>query len=444
MKIRRTYRVVWIFVIVPLLFFSRVLSQAPERNNAENRSNERKPTIGKGIKTYGEARLEYREGIPFIRLSGTYYEMGYQYGLLMKEEVHASYAEMNKSIDAFFSLVPAILRPMARLMYNCQASKKEKTIPPQYREEIRGFAEAAGLDYDTVIRTIFSSDIVGSLGCTSIVVNSGGAMIHGRNLDFSPTALGRHPIITDYNPRGKRPYTLLNIVGNLPALSGMNDAGISVTLNISFLVDENKKAGMPVGYKIREILESASTIGEIDELMRGYASDGGWFITCASSSEKTGVIYEIAGGEVMKNPLSSKFIFVENRYLHEDLNCRYKQIEEAAGDYNENRAYRVGELGGHVRNVGDMAALLRNTDYYGNLYRDVMILNLIHSYSIPNFSNTVASYGDRIKSRDVKCVLEKRCVETSTFHWPRSWTRTRLVLFVKLSAMNIVCSSNFR
>lgn len=322
-------------------------------------------TLADGKKTFGAGSLEYREGIPFITLSGDYYDMGYQYGTLMKDEIRTAYGEMQKSIEAFFTMVPTVLRPLARLMYNCKASKKEKTIPPRYRDELRGFADATGIDYDSVIRTIFSSDIVGNLGCTSIVARCGDTMIHGRNLDFPPTTLGRYPLITEYRPGGKKGYTLLGVVGYLPALSGMNDAGISITLNISFLVDENKKAGMPVGYKIRDILESASTMNDVDSLMKGYASDGGWFFTVASAADKTGAVYDIAGSEIMKSSLASNFIFVENKFLHEELNYRYKQIEESAADYNENRICRVRGMGRRVKSVDDMAAILMNTDYYG-------------------------------------------------------------------------------
>ncbi len=320
----------------------------------------------KGIRTFGEGRLETHAGIPFVKLGGTPYEMGYQYGALLKDEIHSSYGEMQKTIDAFFTLVPPILRPLARLMYNIQASKKAKAIPERYREELRGFADATGLDYGYIIRVIFSADIVGALGCSSVIVNNGGNLIHGRNLDYTPSNLGRYPLIMEMSPRGKRSYTLLSIMGYLPALSGMSDAGIAITLNISFLTEEIKKPGVPVGYKAREVLEDAATLADVDRLLSGYVCDGGWFFTISSASEKTGAIYEMAGPEIRKNPLTSTFIFVENRYLHDELNRRYKQIEEAAGDYNENRICRVAELAPKVKSVNDMVALLGNTDYYSH------------------------------------------------------------------------------
>jgi hypothetical protein len=346
----------------------------------------------KEAKRYGPATVEYREGVPFLSLSGSYYDMGFQYGSLMKDEVKKAYADMDRSREAFFSMVPAILRPLARLVFKQMASKKEKTIPQNYRDEMRGFADATGFDYDYIVNMTFTTDIVGSLGCTSGIVNDGGALMHGRNLDFPPTTIGRYPLVVDYRPAGKHPCTLLGVIGYLPALSGMNDAGISITLNLSFMAEDYKKPGMPVGYKIREILESASNLKEIDTLMTGYASDQGWFFTIASAPDKTGAIYNIAGGDVRKSPLSGSCVFVENRFLFEDMNMRYKTLEDSGGDYNENRTRTVGERLAKVRSIDDMTALLRSTDYYG--YRDVSGKFTINNYETVQSMVLLPATGD--------------------------------------------------
>lgn len=345
-----------------------------------------------GARHYGPATLEFHEGVPFLKLSGGYYDMGFQYGTLMKDEVKTAYTDMDRSVKAFFSMVPAVLRPLARLVYNRMASKKGKTIPPAYREELRGFADATGLEYDYIIRTLFISDIVGSLGCTSGITTGGGTLIHGRNLDFPPTTLGRYPLVVDYRPAGKRGYTLVGIVGYLPALSGMNEAGISITLNLSFMAEDYKKPVMPVGYKIRDLLESAASLEEVDALMKGYASDQGWFFTVASAPDKSGVIYNIAGGETRKSPLSGTSVFVENRFLFEEMNMKYKTLEDSGGDYNANRTKTVGERLPLVRSVDDMAALLRSTDYYG--YRDVAGKFTVNNYETVQSMVLVPAAGD--------------------------------------------------
>ncbi|HOD13570.1 MAG TPA: C45 family autoproteolytic acyltransferase/hydrolase [Spirochaetota bacterium] len=367
---------------VKALIMAAVIAAAPLALDAADR----------GARSYGPATLEYRLGVPFLKLSGSYYDMGFQYGTLMKDEVKTAYSDMDRSVKAFFSMVPPILRPLARLVYNHVASKKGKTIPRDYRDELRGFADATGLEYDYIIRTLFISDIVGSLGCTSGIATGGGTVIHGRNLDFPPTTLGRYPLVVDYRPAGKRGYTLVGIVGYLPALSGMNEAGISITLNLSFMAEDYKKPVMPVGYKIRDLLGSAASLEEVDALMKGYASDQGWFFTVASAPDKSGVIYNIAGGEIRKSPLSGAGVFVENRFLFEDMNMKYKTLEDSGGDYNVNRTETVGERLPLVRSVDDMTALLRSTDYYG--YRDISGKFTVNNYETVQSMVLVPATGD--------------------------------------------------
>lgn len=309
--------------------------------------------------------LERREGYPIVRLSGSHYEMGRQYGALMKNEIIAGYREMDQSIDAIFSFVHPLIRPLARWYYHLQARRKARLIPQRFREELRGVAEASGIDEDRIIRMLFAPDLVGGLACTSVLVKRGGTIIHGRNLDFPPTALGRYPVIIEYHPTGGRGYTLVNIAGYLPALSGLNDAGISVTLNLSFLVDKNRKHGMPVGYKIREILESAETMGDVDRLLEGYATDEGWILTVASGREGKGAIYDIAGAESRKTNMTGPYCFAVNRFQEEDMNRAHKHVDDALGDYNDNRALRLNQLLPGVRDAAGMARLLGDTDYRG-------------------------------------------------------------------------------
>src|SRR5512138_230332 len=129
-------------VITVLIAMASFMATAQAKTPDQNRFFGQAPVIEKGIRRFGPASLEYREGVPFLRLSGSYYDMGYQYGALLKEEIRTTYAEMDKSVKAFFSIVPPVLRALARTIVSCKASKKGKTIPRQYQDEMRGFADA--------------------------------------------------------------------------------------------------------------------------------------------------------------------------------------------------------------------------------------------------------------------------------------------------------------
>ena len=47
------------------------------------------------IMRYGAAELRYDQGIPILRVSGDSYEMGFQYGTLLKSELNAIVADFD-------------------------------------------------------------------------------------------------------------------------------------------------------------------------------------------------------------------------------------------------------------------------------------------------------------------------------------------------------------
>jgi hypothetical protein len=58
-------------------------------------ANPGEPTIdGEKIK-YGNGSLAYFDGVPFLKLAGSNYEMGLQYGVLMKERLQAMAASQD-------------------------------------------------------------------------------------------------------------------------------------------------------------------------------------------------------------------------------------------------------------------------------------------------------------------------------------------------------------
>jgi hypothetical protein len=52
------------------------------------------PAKIKEVKKFGKGELRIIEDIPFLKLTGTYYEMGEQYGSLLKDEFQKIYKEL--------------------------------------------------------------------------------------------------------------------------------------------------------------------------------------------------------------------------------------------------------------------------------------------------------------------------------------------------------------
>ncbi|MCU0847617.1 MAG: C45 family autoproteolytic acyltransferase/hydrolase [Spirochaetes bacterium] len=362
-----------------------------------------------GVKKFGRGSVRYREGIPFLHLSGSHYEMGYQYGILMADELRSIFTGINKTRDAIFSLVPAVLRPIARIKFGMKASDKFKAMPERFRDELEGVAAGSGLDLDEFSEAVFFPDMMSAFACTSIILKTESGLVHGRNLDFMPPILGRYPVIIEYRPDRGTPYTHMSVIGCLSGLTGVNDSGISISINMSSIVEESPDETMPVGYKLRDILENARSMADADRLMKDYRSDQGWILTVASSREKDGAIYDIAGASIHRNPLAEKSIFAVNRFVHDEFNKSFRSIYSSDALYNVYRDDRVGGLLKSARGYREVMEILKDTDYHGhrkaigkftvNNYQTVQTIVMDHAAGLIYFSSApmYAGYAKTIK-----------------------------------------------
>ena len=182
-----------------------------------------------------------------IVVSGSYYEMGRQYGNLMKPELNAMYQilinedeQKGYSVDELrnFSDGPITL------------------LPARMKEIIQGMADTSGLTYDDVAIVYYGSFFHDSLpasqptGCSFLATSSNytkdGSMIVSRNFDlndadsvFDPYYVlvvyrpddGSNSVAT-ISPAGMRPETLMNSKGLIIADdNGMASGGVDVRGN---------------------------------------------------------------------------------------------------------------------------------------------------------------------------------------------------------------------
>ena len=94
--------------------------------------------------TCGEGRLEERDGLRILHLKGTPYEMGYQHGVLLHDEVRAGLQD-----GIYEELVQG--SPISHFLLLRHARHVHSYVPLEYREEMRGLADGAGIAYLDVL-----------------------------------------------------------------------------------------------------------------------------------------------------------------------------------------------------------------------------------------------------------------------------------------------------
>jgi len=284
-----------------------------------------------GARAFHQGSLVVKEGIPFLTVKGDSYEMGLQYGVLMNDRLlkmdHTVDSLIESYIGSFF-----IKKWIAGMVLNARIRKLEKKMPEQYIREMEGMAEGSDLNLKDLQIISYFSQLFFKISCTAFIMRNEHGLVHGRNLDWPGIEVLTHfPLIVNYHKKDKIPVTILTFVGYPGVYTGMNHRGLSMSINMNGTPAENDKeisdynTGMPLAFKLRNILENTDNLNGVDQQFNNYSSHA-WFITVGSREDNAGAIYELTRGEIIKNEMKSDFLFVENLALSDRGRYFYSPI----------------------------------------------------------------------------------------------------------------------
>lgn len=241
--------------------------------------------------------------VPVIHVKGTHYEVGYQIGMQMKDQLKELIQQSKDYVEKKMSMSWEDIRAQSQIFL--EISKKHM---PGYVEEIRGAADAAGIDlvdlFTDMCEEIFAKNYI--KGCSDLIasgdVTTDGSVLAAHNNDTSPD-LEEFAVVVHYEVEGE-PEILAVGYGGLAISFGYNSAGISLTGNELSMND--MKLGVPRLLLVRKIL-SARTIGEaIDAaIFQPRASNYNQVIT-----DENGEIYSIESSAT-----DYEAIYAEEGYL---------------------------------------------------------------------------------------------------------------------------------
>jgi isopenicillin-N N-acyltransferase-like protein len=227
--------------------------------------------------------------IPIIHAKGSHYEVGYQIGTQMKDQLKELIDLSKDYVKKDSNLNWEDIRTQAKILL--EYSKK---YMPEYVEEIQGASDATGIDlvdlFSDLCEEIYSKDYL-KKGCSDLIasgdVTVDGSVFAAHNNDTSPS-LEKYAVVVHYEVDGE-PEILTVGYGGLGISVGFNSAGISLTGNELSMND--MKIGVPRMLLCRKIL-SARTIGEaIDAaIFQPRASNYNMVLT-----DQNGEIYSIEG-----------------------------------------------------------------------------------------------------------------------------------------------------
>jgi predicted choloylglycine hydrolase len=225
------------------------------------------------------------------RFDGSHYEIGLAEGRVYRDEIH-------KLFDGY--LVKGLVEHEGWQLGDLLAVGRhyETLIPAPYLEEMRGIAAGSGLPYDRVLAmNTFPDAVLGAAprACSAFAVRTSAGLLVGRNLDWTDFGVAhRYGIVQILQPREAHQVLSVSWPGMVGVVTGMNDRGLVVTLNMAYAIDLDPNS-TPLLIRLRQILEQQSTIqGAVDALIgqpRTFAAN----VLVASAQEAGAVVVELSG-----------------------------------------------------------------------------------------------------------------------------------------------------
>jgi len=245
-----------------------------------------KPESRDGKVWLGKSSTYQREGLPVVHLRGSPLEIGYAHGVLLREKVHTLETEFLQLVRGYVPqewklnllknyvifrnrhLSDFVAEPYRLEIYattlGCPDARPE--LGPYYNRMLNYHA-AHDVSY-----LMIDNPFVASVGCTSFGawgrVTEGGHLITGRNFDWEAAEVfSRDRVVILCEPDGGIPFASVSWAGMAGVVSGMNRAGVSVTINGAPSNLPNETA-TPVAMVARDLLQRAHNLAEALEILR--------------------------------------------------------------------------------------------------------------------------------------------------------------------------------
>jgi predicted choloylglycine hydrolase len=329
----------------------------------------REPARTANALVYHTGKRTDMQGIPMLDISGPPYEVGLQYGVLLRPEIRSLYADFNTLLD---QLTGGGLRGfLFRLSLSGKLAEMRSALPQGFEDEEHGIADGSDIPFSDFLFFAMTPEILFDTACTSVVVRRGDQIVHVRNFDFPRPAnlVWRYPVIVKVAVDGKIPYVNVGFAGLPGVYTGLNARGLAASVNTAAFTRNVQRNVIPVGFLVKEVLENCTSLEDVDSVMRHSAASH-YFVEVSSRDECSAALYESLGDSITKVPMNADIQSVANAPLSQVNRFANASILSQA-EYNVARENKLGVL----KNIAPDESLvdfsldvLRNHDFYS--YRD--------------------------------------------------------------------------
>lgn len=214
--------------------------------------------------------LEEIDGVPILHVTGSFYEMGYQQGYLLKDEIQENMRAFLDMYDYYDWDYDNVLD-----VWMIQ----EPYLPDEYKQELQGMADGTGLSYEEVavyntwmgvfntLHSCWGASLYGT-------ATADGELIHMRSTDgvntiddpVTGTRIIENQVIIIRNP--ETAYASLSPIfaGDITSIGGFNEQAVAVS-ELTIVGSDTTYEGINAGYRMRMVLDRADDLYEAERIM---------------------------------------------------------------------------------------------------------------------------------------------------------------------------------
>jgi hypothetical protein len=239
--------------------------------------------------------LEEIDGVKILHLNGSYYDMGYSHGFLLKEEIHAN---MRILFDYFndmgFSYTTLVE------LWNILKGY----IPEKFILELNGIADGSNSSIDEIGIYNVLHDIANFISCSGAIVwgsaTSDGNLIHIRSTDHSIFLHDPDPVTGKYLQENQvlmvrdpvDDYASMSPMwaGRIGSWGGMNEKGIAVSETTCWTNDTSLH-GICAAFRLGMVLDTAESSIEAINILNEKRTVG-WNLFISDGNIPVGYVLE--------------------------------------------------------------------------------------------------------------------------------------------------------
>ncbi len=348
-----------LIIIITAIFFLMVTPGTVLSSETALNDQQKLELVGE----FERGKLYQAGKISVLELSGSYRQMGRQYGMRLQEELHTLY---DMAVEELFINERGFSRE--RLLTIAQAVYDP--YPKRYKEIIEGMAETSGLGLENqkILNAIEWFPKINHLyygRCSAIVTwgpyTSGKPLVFGRNNDDDPLYkdFARFLVVSVFKPtEGGYPTAVINYAGAVYNPTGMNSEGLFLEMNagpwMGFSLDR-----VSIFTTLFSFLQDYGSIAEVDRAFNSMLSNISAIVTVAD--EESAVSYESSLFDTRRvDPEKEGLLAATNHFTGPDWNIA--QVDDRLGEMSMKRRENLLALGNKYKGTFDPQVMMKVLD----------------------------------------------------------------------------------